>query len=128
MENLVIMYFIYLGWGCGRAGGKVSILDVARWMRQAKPTIKKKLDAMVDDGILGREIQYKNGREYRWNYWLTDVGQVYLDNHSQEAYQAYRIQVAKVIEAIKASGTPSEFQPMSKKNARQEAAGQKRLL
>ena len=128
MENLAMLYFIYLSWGCGRAGGKVSILDIARWMRMSKPTAKKDLDAMVESGHLGREIQYRNGREYRWNYWLTDVGQMYLDNHSQAAYDAYRIQVARTIEAIKASNNPVEIQPITKKQARQELAGQKKLL
>lgn len=128
MEILAILYFVYLAYGCGRVGGKVSILDVARWMRTTKPTIKKTLDKLVDDGLLGREIEWKNGREYRWHYWLTEEGQEYLDNHSQEAYQAYRIQVAKVMAAIKVSGNPSDNMPVSKKQAAQEAAGQKRLF
>jgi len=128
LDNLAILYFIYLANGCGRVGGKVSILDVARWMRTTKPTVKKVLDKMVDNGILGRAVQFKNGREYRWEYWLTEVGQLHLDNHDKEAYQAYRVQVERVIEAIKASSNPAELWSTSKKNKRQEEAGQKKLL
>jgi len=79
MENLVILYFIYLAWGCGRVGGKVSILDIARWMRTTKPTIKKALDKMVENGTLGREVSYRNNREYRWEYYLTELGQILRD-------------------------------------------------
>lgn len=128
MQELTILYFVYLAWGCGRVGGKVSILDVARWMRLSKPTMKKVLDKMVDSGLLGREIKWKNGREYQWNYWLTAAGQEHLDSHAEEAYAAYRIQVARTIAAIQASNNPVEIQPTSKKNQRQESAGQKRMF
>lgn len=128
METLTILYFIYLAHGCGRAGGKVSLLDAARWMRTTKPTIKKRMDAMVDDGLLSREVQWKNGREYRWEYSITDKGQEYLDQNSAAAYQAYRVQVARVIEAIKASSNPTENQPITKKQATAEKAGQKRMF
>jgi predicted ArsR family transcriptional regulator len=106
----------------------VSILDVARWMRVSKTTMKKELDKMVEDGLLGKQEHWKNGRAYRWDYWLTDVGQDYLDNHSEAAYQAYRLHVAKTIEAIKRQEMPAEPMPMSKKNVAAEKAGQKRMF
>jgi DNA-binding MarR family transcriptional regulator len=128
LETLTILYFVYLAYGCGRVGGKVSILDVARWMRVSKTTMKKQLDKMVEDGLLGKQEHWKNGRAYRWDYWLTDVGQAYLDNHSEAAYQAYRLHVAKTIAAIKRQEAPAEAVPMSKKNVAAENAGQKRMF
>lgn len=127
MENLVILYFVYLS--SGAAGrGKVSILDIARWMRTTKPTVKKRLDALVQIGYLDNFIKYSNGKPYRWSYEMTDKGQEYLDSVFDEAYQAYKIHVAKTIEAIKASNKATEIAPVTKKQAKQEANGQKRML
>jgi hypothetical protein len=90
--------------------------------------MKKTLEKMVENGLLGKQEHWKNGRAYRWDYWLTDVGQAYLDNHSEAAYQAYRLHVAKTIEAIKRQEAPAEAVPMSKKNVAAENAGQKRMF
>jgi DNA-binding MarR family transcriptional regulator len=127
MENLIILYFVYLSIGASGAG-RVSILDIARWMRTTKPTVKKRLDTLVELGHLSVDIQYSNGKAYRWLYGLTDKGQEYLDSVRDEAYGAYRIHVTKTIEAIKASGNPTEFTPVTKRQARAEKAGQKRLF
>lgn len=127
MESLIILYFIYLSSGAvGR--GKVSILDIARWMRTTKPTVKKRLDALVEIGYLDNFIKYSNGKPYRWSYTMTDKGQEYLDSVRDEAYQAYKIHVAKTIEAIKASSKSTEITPVTKKQARREANGQKRMF
>lgn len=127
MENLIILYFVYLSIGASGAG-RVSILDIARWMRTTKPTVKKRLDAMVDLGLLSVDVYHSNGKPYKWLYGITEKGQVYLDSVRDEAYGAYRIHVAKIIEAIKAGSNPTEFQPLTKRQARQEKAGQKKLL
>lgn len=127
MENLIILYFVYLSIGASGAG-RVSILDIARWMRTTKPTVKKRLDGMVDLSLLSCDIQYSNGKAYRWLYGLTDAGQLYLDSVRDEAYDAYRIHVAKTIEAIKASGNPTESMTYTKRQARAEKAGQKRMF
>lgn len=127
MENLIILYFIYLS--SGTIGqGKVSILDIARWMRTTKPTVKKRLDELVGIGYLQSSIKYSNGKPYRWDYSVTDKGEVYLDSVLDEAYQAYKIHVAKTIEAIKASSKSTEIAPITKKQAKQEANGQKRMF
>lgn len=127
MENLIILYFVYLA--IGTAGqGKVSILDVARWMRTTKPTVKKRLDTLVDREYLNCKVTYSNGKPYRWMYSLTDAGQEYLDSVHQEAYHAYRIHVANTIEAIKASSKQTETLPATKRQIAAEKSGQKRLL
>lgn len=127
MENLIILYFVYLS--IGTVGqGRVSILDVARWMRTTKPTVKKRLDALVAKGYLECKIQYSNGKPYRWHYSLTDAGQEYLDSVHKEAYHAYRIHVAKTIEAIKASSKQTETLPAIKRQIAAEKAGQKRMF
>lgn len=127
MENLIILYFVYLA--IGTAGqGRVSILDVARWMRTTKPTVKKRLDALVEKEYLTCNVRYSNGKPYQWLYSLTDAGQEYLDNVHQEAYQAYRIHVAKTIEAIKAQTAQTETLPATKRQIAAEKAGQKRMF
>lgn len=127
MENLIILYFVYLSSGAvGR--GKVSILDIARWMRTTKPTVKKRLDEMVGKGLLTVDVQYSNGKAYRWLYGLSAAGQEYLDSVRDEAYGAYRIHVAKTIQAIKASTNAVEIAPLTKKQARAEKHGQKRMF
>lgn len=127
MENLIILYFVYLSIGASGAG-RVSILDIARWMRTTKPTVKKRLDELVEKSLLTVDIQYSNGKPYRWMYSLTTTGQEYLDSVRDEAYQAYRIHVQRTIEAIKASGNSTELSPVTKKQARAEKAGQKRMF
>jgi predicted ArsR family transcriptional regulator len=119
---------MYLAYGCDRAGGRVSILDVARWMRVSKTTMKKELDKMVSSGLLDKQEHWKNGRPYRWDYCLTEVGQIHLDNNSGAAYEAYKLHVAKTIAAIKRQEAPAEPMPMSKKNVAAENAGQKRMF
>lgn len=127
MENLIILYFIYLSSGViGQS--KVSILDIARWMRTTKPTVKKRLDTLVGVGYLDKFVKYSNGKPYRWSYAMTDKGQEYLDSVRDEAYQAYKMHVAKTIEAIKASSKATEIAPITKKQAKQESNGQKRML
>lgn len=127
MENLIILYFIYLSVGA-EGKGRVSILDIARWMRTTKPTVKKRLDKLVKLGYLDNFIQYSNGKPYKWAYSMTDAGEKYLDSVGHEAYQAYKVHVAKTIEAIKASSKSTEIAPVTKKQAKQEANGQKRMF
>lgn len=127
MENLIILYFVYLSSGASGAG-RVSILDIARWMRTTKPTVKKRLDEMVEKELLECDTVYSNGKPYKWKYSMTDLGQEYLDSVRDEAYHAYRIHVAKTIQAIKASGNPTEIAPLTKRQARAEKAGQKRMF
>jgi predicted ArsR family transcriptional regulator len=127
MENLIILYFAYLA--IGTVGqGRVSILDVARWMRTTKPTVKKRLDTLVEKEYLECKIRYSNGKPYQWLYSLTPSGQEYLDSVHQEAYYAYRIHVAKTIEAIKASKKQAETLPPTNKQIAAEKAGQKRMF
>lgn len=127
MENLIILYFVYLA--IGTAGeARVSILDVARWMRTTKPTVKKRLDFLAEKGYLSCEIRHSNGKPYQWLYSLTDSGQEYLDSVHNEAYAAYRIHVAKTIEAIKASTKQTETLPSTKRQIAAEKAGQKRMF
>lgn len=127
MENLIILYFVYLA--IGTAGeGRVSILDVARWMRTTKPTVKKRLDMLVEKEYLSCVIRHSNGKPYQWHYSITPQGQEYLDSVHQEAYHAYRIHVANTIEAIKASNASTETLPSTKRQIRAENAGQKRMF
>lgn len=127
MENLIILYFLYLA--IGTAGeGRVSILDVARWMRTTKPTVKKRLDTLVEKGYLKCAIRYSNGKPYQWQYSITAQGQGYLDSVHQEAYHAYRIHVTNTIEAIKASNKSTETLPSTKRQVAAEKAGQERMF
>lgn len=127
METLVILYFIYLA--SGTIGqGKVSVLDIARWMRTTKPTVKKHMDKLLEIGFVRCEIQYSNGKEYRWLYSLGIAGNEHLDEFRSQAYDLYRIHVEKTIQAIKAANRHSENAPITKRQSKRESAGQKRLL
>lgn len=129
MEQLVVLYFIDLTFG-SVGQGRVSIHDLARWFRVAKPTAKRFMDKMVDDGlVVAHRISAKVGHGFIIKYAMTADGKVHLDDHYEAAYQLYRIHVARILAAIEAEKreTP-EYRKLSKKERAAIEAGQKELF
>lgn len=126
MEQLVVLYFIDLTFG-SVGQGRVSIGDLARWFRVSKPTVKRFMDKMCNDGLVhGYRISAKKGHGFIIKYSQTVKGKQWLDDHYEAAYELYRIHVAHVLAAIEAEKheTP-EYRKLSAKERRAIEAGQK---
>lgn len=129
METLVVLYFIDLTFGSVGAG-RVSRNDLATWFMVSKPTVVRFMETMLADGLVNQhEISAKVGHGMIIKYSMTVEGKAHLDNHFDAAYEQYRIQVARVIAAIKANAraTVDEYN-ITPKEHRQIAAGQKGLF
>lgn len=129
MELLVVLYFIDLTFG-SVGQGRVSRNDLARWFRVSKPTVAKFMNKMVDDGLVNQHnVSARKGHGFIIKYSMTRDGKYHLDNHFEAAYDLYKIQVVRVMEAIKAQNASSvEYGKLSAKEKRQIEAGQKELF
>lgn len=129
MEQLVVLYFIDLTFG-SVGQGRVSLADLARWFRVSKPTVKRFMDKMVEDGLVEEHhISAKKGHGFIIKYSQTVAGKDYLDNHFDAAYELYRIHVAHVLAAIEAARNEApEYRKLTKKERAAIEAGQKELF
>lgn len=128
MEYLVILYFIDLTFG-SVGQGRVSRNDLATWLMKSKPTVTKIMDKMIDSGLVKQHnVSALKGHGFIVKYSMTIEGKEYLDNNYPSAYEAYRIQVAKVLAAIEAKKPEPEYRKLSAKEKRQIEAGQKELF
>lgn len=128
MEYLVILYFIDLTFGAV-GQGRVSRNDLATWLMKSKPTVTKIMDKMIDSGLVKRHnVSALKGHGFIVKYSMTTEGKEYLDNNYPSAYEAYRIQVARVLAAIEAKKPEPEYRKLSAKEKRQIEAGQKELF
>jgi predicted transcriptional regulator len=129
MEILVVLYFIDLTFG-SVGQGRVSRNDLATWFRVSKPTVAKFMQDMIDNGLVKEhEVSAKKGHGFIIKYSMTIEGKKHLEAHYEAAYHLYTIQVARVIEAIKAKNKETrEYAKLSAKEKRQIEAGQRELL
>lgn len=129
METLVVLYFIDLTYGAV-GQGSVSLLDLSKWCLVSKPTALEFMRKMEKGGLVKiHEVSAKRGHGFIYKFTMTHEGKVYLDDNYPSAYELYRIQVARIIEAIKVRNRGHDEHPMlSPKERRQLAAGQKGLF
>lgn len=126
MKELVLLYYLYLSWG-SVGQGKVSILELARWMRKSKTQMREDIFKLAEMNLIDVHVVQTAQKKYFVS--LSTAGQTHLDDNHKEAYQAYRLHVAETIALIKERGYSSkESRHLSKKEIRSIAAGQKGLF
>jgi len=107
--------------------GKVSILELARWMRKSKTQMREDIFKLAEMNLIDVHVVQTAQKKYFVS--LSTAGQTHLDDNHKEAYQAYRLHVAETIALIKERGYSSkESRHLSKKEIRSIAAGQKGLF
>jgi DNA-binding MarR family transcriptional regulator len=126
VKELVLLYYLYLAWG-SVGQGKVSILELSRWMRKSKTQMKEDIFKLADMGLIDLHVVQSAQKKYFVS--LSVAGQTHLSDNHKEAYQAYRLHVAETISLIKQRGySDKQPQRLSKKEIRAIAAGQKGLF
>lgn len=129
MNTLLILYLIYLSWGTA-GQGRVSILEMARYLRCSKTHMRKVLFGMADDGLVDviRTLSRKGSEKLLVQ--LSDVGNAFLMQNFDAAIDTYHQHVADTVEAIKARYLEAEYAPrkLSKKERAALEAGQKEMF
>jgi len=126
VKELVLLYYLYLAWG-SVGQGRVSILELARWMRKSKTQMREDIFKLAEMNLIDVHVVQTAQKKYFVS--LSTAGQTHLDDNHKEAYQAYRLHVAETIALIKERGYSSkESRHLSKKEIRSIAAGQKGLF
>lgn len=129
MNTLLILYLVYLSWGTA-GQGRVSFLEMSRYLRNSKTDVRNKAFKLADDGLLEiiETVSAKGSRKLFMS--LTDVGNQYLLDNFEAAQGQYHIHVAATIEAIAArhKGDLLTPRPMTKKQRQALLDGQKEMF
>lgn len=128
MKTLVMLYMIYLSWGTVGAG-RVSFLEMARYLRRSKTQTKNDLLKLASDGLVDVVALYSDAGAKKYFAQLTEKGDEFLMNNFDAAVLQYHEHVAMVIADIQARDNGTEFAPkkMSKKAIEATLAGQLKL-
>lgn len=129
MKTLLILYLIYLSWGTA-GQGRVSLLEMSRYLRNSKTTMRKTAFALADDGLIDVIETFTDKGSKKLFMQLTDVGNAYLMHNFEAAQGQYHVHVAETVEAIKAKYKQGEFAPreLSKRERDAYLAGQKEMF
>lgn len=129
MNTLLILYLIYLSWGTV-GQGRISILEMARYLRRSKTQTRKDLFYLADEGLVDVVETHTDKGSVKLYVQLSDTGQEYLMQNFDAAIQRYHIHVYDTILAIKLKYKAGEFTPkkLTKKQREAIAAGQKEML
>lgn len=129
MNTLLVLYLIYLSWGTA-GQGRVSILEMARYLRLSKTACRNKMLAMADSGMIEivRTITDKGSEKLFVQ--LSDAGQDFLMQNFDAAIDTYHVHVSETITIIKMRYSEQPLQPrtLSKKERQAIAAGQKDMF
>lgn len=129
MKTLLILYLVYLSWGTA-GQGRVSLLEMSRYLRNSKTTMRKIAFALADDGLIDVIETFTDKGSKKLYMQLTETGEAYLMQNFDAAYGQYQVHVAETIEAMKAKYAQGEFVPrkLSKKQRETYIAGQKEMF
>lgn len=125
MKTLVMLYLLYLSWGTV-GQGRVSFLEMARYLRRSKTQTKNDLLKLASDGLVDVMALYSDAGAKKYYVQLSDVGDAYLMQNFDAAILQYHEHVAMVIADIQAANKGNIYAPkrMNKKELAAIAAGQ----
>lgn len=125
MNTLLVLYLIYLSWGTV-GQGRVSILEMARYLRRSKTQTRNDLFALADSGLVEVITLYSDAGAKKYFAQMTSLGDDFLMERFDAAIDVYHQHVAETILSIKERAKDSVFEPkrMSKKERAAIEAGQ----
>ena len=128
MNTLLILYLIYLSWGTV-GQGRVSILEMSRYLRRSKSQTRSDLFSLADSGLVEIITLYSDAGAKKYFVQLTSLGDDFLMQRFDAAIDVYHQHVAETVLAMKERAKESEFSPkrMSKKERAAIAAGQMKM-
>jgi len=129
MKTLVMLYMLYLELG-GAGKGKVTILQLSRYMRLSKTQMKNDLQKVNELGYINVYEQFGKNNYRVYKVSISNDGQQYLEDNWDAAQAEYHKHVAETIALIneRNSAKYSSDKRISKKTASQIIAGQKELF
>jgi len=129
MNTLLILYLVYLSWGTV-GQGRVSILEMARYLRKSKTATRDLMVTLANEGLLEMIELISDGGQKKYFVQLSSIGDDYLMLHFDAAIDAYHHHVAETILAMKAAMNDRDFEPrkMTKKELLALQHGQKGLF
>lgn len=127
-----MLYLIYLSWGTV-GQGRVSFLEMARYLRRSKTQTRNDMFALANEGLVDCVEVFSVNNAKKYFVSLTDKGQDYLMSNFDAAVLQYHQHVAETIAAIKAKQATGghgeyEIRKLSKKERQAIAAGQKDMF
>lgn len=125
MKTLVMLYLIYLSWGTV-GQGRVSFLEMARYLRRSKTQTKNDLLKLANDGLVDVIEFYSDAGAKKYFVQLSSNGDDFLMQNFDAAVLQYHEHVAMVIADIHAARNSVPYAPkkMSKKEIAAISAGQ----
>lgn len=129
MKTLLILYLTYLSWGT-EGQGRVSILEMARYMRWSKTACRNRLLAMANDDLLEVIETFTDRGSKKLFVALSEKGQNYLMKNFDAAIDEHHLHVAETIQAIKERYKEQTYAPrkLSSRELKAIAAGQKDMF
>jgi len=129
MNTLLIMYLVYLSWGTV-GQGRVSILEMARYLRKSKTATRDNMFQLANEGLLEIIELISDGGQKKYFVQLSSKGDDYLMLNFDAATDAYHHHVAETILAMKAAMNERPFEPrkMTKKELLAIQHGQKNMF
>ena len=109
--------------------GRVSFLEMSRYLRRSKSQTKKDLLYLANEGLIDVIALFSDAGAKKYYVSLTDVGDEYLMQNFDAAIAEYHLHVAEVINAIRAEVSNAPFTPkrMSKKQISAAQTGQLKM-
>lgn len=125
MNTLLILYLIYLSWGTV-GQGRVSFLEMARYLRKSKSGVKNDLIYLASEGLVEIITMISDAGAKKYFVQLSAKGDDYLMQNFDSAVLKYHEHVAMVIQEVKEASKLLPYEPrkMTRKEAKQIAAGQ----
>jgi hypothetical protein len=128
MKTLLMLYMIYLSWGTV-GQGRVSFLEMSRYLRRSKTQTKNDLLKLASDGLVDIITLYSDAGAKKHFVQLTSFGDDYLMLNFDAAQLQYHEHVMFVISEIQLAASQAEYVPkrMGKKEIKAIQAGQQKL-
>ena len=128
MKTLLILYLIYLSWGTV-GQGRVSFLEMARYLRKSKSGVKNDLMYLASEGLVEIITMISDAGAKKYFVQLSPKGDEYLMQNFDAAILKYREHVAMILSEVKEQSklSPHEPRKMSRKEAKAIASGQQKL-
>jgi hypothetical protein len=129
MNILLILYLVYLSWGTA-GQGRVSLLEMSRYLRCSKTQMRKTAFRLADDGLLEIVKTITDAGSEKLYLQMSTQGDDFLMLNFDAAIDTYHKHVAETILAINARAKEASHAPrkISKKERAAIEAGQKELF
>ena len=101
MNILLVLYLIYLSWGTV-GQGRVSFLEMSRYLRKSKSQTKTDMLKLAEDGLLDVTMLFSPAGARKYFVSMTSAGDDFLMLNFDAAIDAYHQHVAETVLVLQA--------------------------